>query len=376
MALKRFVNGVEQPFFFQKRAPDNRPTWIETATLSFPSGRTADEVVLRDAAQLAWIINLGCVDLNPHPVRADDVDHPDELRIDLDPVPGVGWDQIRQVALVTREVLADHGLVGWPKTSGSRGLHVYARIERKWPFGEVRRAALAVAREVERRAPEIATSKWWKEERRGVFLDYNQNAKDRTVASAYSVRPTPDARVSAPLTWDEVPDCEPADFTLRTVPARFAQLGDPGAGIDEAVGSLEPLLELSRRDESAGMGDAPWPPHYIKQTGEPPRVQPSKRRMAADGSAPAKPRGRQSKMPLIMIARAQHKEDALAGLERWKARHPEVAAKLDPEDVLVDAMRGRNTTWTRIRINLKNVPEGERPAEDTPDPDFDPRTAL
>lgn len=383
MALKRFVNGVEQPFFFQKRAPDSRPDWIETVTLSFPSGRTADEIVVRDAAQLAWIINLGCVDLNPHPTRADDIDRPDELRIDLDPVPGVAWDDIRRVALVTREVLADHGLVGWPKTSGSRGLHIYARVERRWGFSEVRRAALAVAREVERRAPTLATSKWWKEERHGVFLDYNQNAKDRTVASAYSVRPLPDARVSTPLCWDEVPDCEPADFTLRTVPARFAEIGDPGAGIDAAVGSLEALLELSRRDEADGNGDAPWPPFYQKEEGEPPRVQPSKRRMWKPGDVPPpppapgdKPRGRQPRVPLHTIARAQHKEDALAGLERWKARHPEVAALLQPPDVLVDAMRGRNTTWTRIRVNLRNVPEAQRPDKEAPDPDFDPRDAL
>jgi len=281
-------------------------------------------------------------------------------------------------------VLRDHGLTGWPKTSGSRGLHVYARIERRWTFPEVRRAALAVAREVERRAPDIATSKWWKEERHGVFLDYNQNAKDRTVASAYSVRPTPDARVSAPLSWDEVPDCEPADFTLRTVPERFARIGDPGAGIDDAVGSLDGLLDLSHRDEAGGLGDAPWPPYYTKQDAEPARVQPSRRRwppaapsMERDGNNPSTGKSRRkSKMPLIMIARAQNKEDALAGLERWKARHPEAAARLEPSDVLVDAMRGRNTTWTRIRINLRHVPEAERPEEQTPDPDFDPRTAL
>jgi DNA ligase D-like protein (predicted polymerase) len=357
MALKRFVHGAEGEFFFQKRAPENRPDWIETVVLSFPSGRTADEIVVRDAAQLAWILNLGCIDLNPHPVRADDVDHPDELRVDLDPVPGVGWPQIREVALVTRQVLADHGLVGWPKTSGSRGIHVYARIERRWSFTDVRRAAIAVARQVERQAPTLATSKWWKEERHGVFLDYNQNAKDRTVASAYSVRPTPDARVSTPLAWDEVPLCEPADFTVTTVPARVAQIGDPGAGIDDAVGSLDRLLALY---ETQGEGDAPWPPHYEKQAGEPPRVQPSRRRMTK---------------PVITIGRAQAKDDALAGLERWKARHPDVVPHLEAKDVLVDAMRGKNTTWTRIRVNLEHVPEELRPAEEALDPDFDLLTA-
>ena len=278
MALKRYVHGVDKPFFFQKRAPEPRPDWIDSVELSFPSGRTAREIVVRDAAQLLWIVNLGCVDLNPHPVRADDLDHPDELRMDLDPTPGIEWESIRRVALLTREVLAEHGLSGWPKTSGSRGIHINSRIDRKWGFRDVRRAALAVAREVARRAPGLATSKWWKEERTGVFLDYNQNAKDRTVASAYSVRPTADARVSTPLTWDELPDCDPADFTLMTVPARFARLGDPGAGIDETEGSLEALLDLAARQETGGQGDAPWPPHFAKQEGEPPRVQPSKRR--------------------------------------------------------------------------------------------------
>src|SRR6187397_3234755 len=280
MALKRFVNGADQEPFFQKRAPESRPDWIETVELSFPSGRTADEVVLRDAAQLAWIVNLGCLDLNPHPIRADDLDHPDELRVDLDPVPGVPWDDVRQVALVANEVLRDHGLVGWPKTSGSRGIHVNVRIERRWTYGEVRRAALALAREVERRSPAIATSKWWKEERHGVFLDYNQNAKDRTVASAYSVRPLPDARVSMPLRWDQVADVVAEDYTLKTVPAIYARDGDAHAGIDEAVGSLDDLLELSARDEKEGLGDAPWPPNYRKQAGEPPRVQPSKQKRA------------------------------------------------------------------------------------------------
>src|SRR5437762_6145819 len=281
MALKRYVHGAEGEFFFQKRAPESRPLWIEVVELKFPSGRTAREVVLRDAAQLVWIINLGCLDLHPHPVRAEDLDHPDELRVDLDPVPGVPWAQVREVALLAREVLQEHGLTGWPKTSGSRGIHVNVRIAPRWTFQEVRAAALALAREVERRAPALATSKWWKEERHGVFLDYNQNAKDRTVASAYSVRPTPDARVSTPLSWDEVPTCEAEAWTIATVPKRFADMGDPGAGIDGAVGSLEALLELSRRDEAEGLGDAPWPPNYRKQAGEPPRVQPSKQRRAA-----------------------------------------------------------------------------------------------
>jgi bifunctional non-homologous end joining protein LigD len=367
MALKRFVNGAEGEFFFQKRAPESRPEWIETVELSFPSGRTAHEVVVRDAAQLAWVVNLGCIDLNPHPVRADDLEHPDELRVDLDPVPGVAWDDVRQVALVTREVLIEHGLVGWPKTSGSRGIHVNVRIERRWDFGEVRRAALALAREVERRAPRLATSKWWKEERHGVFLDYNQNAKDRTVASAYSVRPIRDARVSMPLRWQEVPDVEPADFNLATVPGLLARAGDAHDGIDDAAGSLDALLELSARHEAEGLGDAPWPPHYAKQAGEPPRVQPSKRRASGAGSGRRVP-----SKPLVEIARAARKDEALAGLERWKARHPEVVPHLAPADVLVDAMRGRNTTWTRIRVNLEHVPEELRPAQEPLEVDYDP----
>jgi DNA ligase D-like protein (predicted polymerase) len=366
MALKRFVNGIKQEYFFQKRAPEKKPEWIETVELKFPSGRTANEIVIRDAAQLAWILNLGVVDLNPHPIRADDLDHPDELRIDLDPIPGVEWPQIRDVALTARAVLEEHGLVAWPKTSGSRGIHVYARIHRRWEFGDVRKAALAVAREVERRMPGRATSRWWKEEREGVFLDYNQNAKDRTVASAYSVRPLADARVSAPLFWSEVPDCDPRAFTLRTVPERFAKLGDPSKGIDEAPGSLEPLLELSRKQEQGGQGEAPWPPHYPKQAGEPPRVQPSKKKKAPVVIP---------KKPLLVIARAQGKDDALAGLERWKARHPEVIPHLAAKDYLVDAMRGRSTAWYRIRINLESVPEEKRPAAEPPDPDFDPKTA-
>jgi bifunctional non-homologous end joining protein LigD len=376
MALKRFVHGAEGEFFFQKRAPQSRPPWIETVTLAFPSGRTAEEVVVRNTAQLVWVINLGCIDLNPHPVRAEDLDHPDELRIDLDPVPGIEWPQIIDVALVTREVIEDFGLVAWPKTSGSRGVHVYARLEPRWTFAEVRRAALAVAREVERRAPDLATSKWWKEERHGVFLDYNQNAKDRTVASAYSVRPTPDARVSAPLTWDEVPGCDPSRFTLATVPERFAEIGDPWAGIDEAAGSLEALLALSEEHERAGFGDAPWPPQYAKQAGEPRRVQPSKRRPRGDDSdrpreglvpppAPGKSAGptgrRRTTKPLVEIARAETQPEAMAGLDRWKERHTDVVGFLQPADVLVDSMRGRSTTWWRIRVNLEHVPEDLRP---------------
>jgi bifunctional non-homologous end joining protein LigD len=357
MALKRYVNGAAGEFFFQKRAPESHPDWIETVELAFPSGRTANEIVVRDAAQLAWILNLGCIDLNPHPVRADDLDHPDELRVDLDPGPAVPWDDVRRVALVVRDVLVDHGLVGWPKTSGSRGIHVNVRIERRWEFGDVRRAALALAREVERRAPDIATSRWWKEERHGVFIDYNQNAKDRTVASAYSVRPLPDARVSVPLSWEEVPTVDPAAFTLATVPERFARLGDPGSGIDAAVGSLDGLLDLSARQEAMGQGEAPWPPHYPKPADEPPRVMPSRRRMT---------------MPLIEISRAAAKDDALAGLARWSDRHPEAARHLQPDDVLVDAMRGRYTTWTRIRVNLRHVPEADRPPQEPLDPDYDP----
>jgi bifunctional non-homologous end joining protein LigD len=368
--MKRWVEGIKGEFFFQKRAPENRPEFLETVTLSFPSGRTAEEIVPREPAALAWMANLGCIDLNPHPVRASDLDHPDELRVDLDPVPGIGWAQIVDVAKVVRETLDDLGLVGWPKTSGSRGVHVNVRIEPKWDFSRVRRAALAFAREVERRAPAIATSKWWKEERHGVFLDYNQNAKDRTVASAYSVRPLPDARVSAPVSWEELAVCDPADFTMKTMLGRFAEIGDPHAAIDDHPCSLDRLLELSERQEAEGLGDAPWPPHYAKQEGEPRRVMPSR---AKKDDAPRKKTGRrQSKHPLIEIARAAKKEDALAGLERWKSRHPEAAAKLEPADVLVDAMRGRYTTWTRIRVNLRNVAEAERPPQEALDPDYDP----
>jgi bifunctional non-homologous end joining protein LigD len=353
--LVRFPNGITGQFFYQKRAPTSRPPWLEVVSLRFPSGRSADEVVPRDPAALAWLSNLACLELHPHPVRAEDLDHPDELRVDLDPVPGVEWEQVRRVGQVVEGTLRDVGLTGWPKTSGSRGLHVNVRIERRWGFDEVRRAALALAREVERRAPTLATSKWWKEERHGVFVDYNQNAKDRTVASAYSVRPTADARVSAPIGWDELGECHPADFTLATMPDRFAEIGDRHSGIDDHAGSLEALLELSARDEREGLGDAPWPPHYQKQRGEPKRVQPSKARAA--------------KHPLIEIGRARRKEDALAGLERWKARHPDAAAHLEAADVLVDAMRGRYSTWTRIRVNLQHVPTALRPAQEPLDPD-------
>ena len=356
--LVRYPNGVGQEFFYQKRAPTSRPDWIEIVSLKFPSGRTAEEVVPRDAAALAWMANLACLELHPHPVRAEELDRPDELRVDLDPVPGIQWPQIQKVAHVVREVLDDFGLVGWIKTSGSRGMHVIVRIEQRWTFPEVRRAALALAREVERRAPELATSKWWKEERHGVFLDYNQNAKDRTVASAYSVRPTADARVSAPIDWNELDDVNPADFTLVTMPSRFASVGDRHKGIDDAPCSLEKLLELSAKHEGEGMGDAPWPPHYQKQEGEPARVQPSRAKGA-----------RVSKRPLIEIGRAKKKEDALAGLERWKKKHPDAAKHLEPADVLVDAMRGRYTTWTRIRVNLEHVPEAIRPGQEPLDPD-------
>ncbi len=392
MVLKRFVHGAEGEAFFQKRAPANRPGWLDTVVLSFPSGRTAEEIVVSDAAGLAWVANLGCIDLNPHPIRADDLDHPDELRVDLDPVPGIEWSQIVDVALVAREVLSDVGLTGWPKTSGSRGMHIYARIEPRWTFTQVRGAAVALAREIERRAPAKATARWWKEERHGVFVDYNQNAKDRTVASAYSVRPTPDARVSAPLHWDEVPGCDPAAFTIDTMPRRYAEIGDPGAGIDDAVGSLDKLLELAAADEAAGLPDAPWPPHFEKQAGEAPRVQPSKRRTvpaasASQGSAgrarqqetraapPGKTAARpaaRSSMPLIEIARAASKAEALAGLERWKQRHPAAAALLEPADILVDSMRGRSSTWTRIRLNLRHIPEAERPPQESLEVDYDP----
>ncbi len=428
MALKRFVNGIAEEPFYQKRAPDKRPEWVRTVELKFPSGRSASEIVVEDAAALAWVANLGCIDLNPHPIRASDLEHPDELRVDLDPVPGVEWAQIMDVALVARAVLEDFGLVAWPKTSGSKGFHIYCRIEQRWPFTEVRRAAVAVAREIERRAPDQATSKWWKEERHGVFVDYNQNAKDRTIASAYSVRAMADARVSTPLTWDEVPGCDPAAFTIDTVPERYAAVGDPWAGMDEVAGSITALLELADRDEAAGLPDAPWPPHFVRQAGEAPRVQPSKRRsgsssrsggkttgaskVAGDsgdsgaagdsgvdeaggtqdggaqggraqddgaqgggtraGRAPNPTGRRKSTKPLIEIARAQTKDEAMAGLDRWKERHPTVWPHLAPHDLLVDSMRGRSSTWTRIRLNLERVPEAERPEQEELEVDYDP----
>jgi bifunctional non-homologous end joining protein LigD len=363
LVLKRFVNGAEGEPFYQKRAPDNRPSWLRTVTLSFPSGRTAEEIVVDDAAGVAWVVNLGCIELHPHAVRANDLDHPDELRIDLDPIPGVAWDDVRGVAMEAKGLLEELGLRGWPKTSGSRGIHINVRIQQRWTFTEVRRAALAFSREIERRVPSLATSKWWKEERHGVFLDYNQNAKDRTTCSAYSVRPLPDARVSAPLHWEEVPNCEPADFTVLTMPARLAASGDPHAAMDDAAGSLEQLLDLAARDEAAGLGDAPWPPHFRKMEGEAARVAPSRAKRA---SAPKK------KMPLIVVANSPDKEAALAGLERWKAKYAEVAAHLAVDDILVDSMRGRSSTWTRIRVNLRSVPEDIRPTQETPDPDDDP----
>ena len=373
IVLKRFVNGAEGEAFYQKRAPGERPAWLRTVTLSFPSGRTAEEIVIDDVAGLAWIVNLGCIELHPHPVRSGDLDHPDELRIDLDPGPGISWEDVRRVSLEVKSVLEDAGLRGWPKTSGSRGMHVIVRIQPRWSFSEVRRAALALSREVERRLPSLASSKWWKEERHGVFLDYNQNAKDRTTASAYSVRPLPDARVSASLDWHEVPTCDPADFTVLTMPKRFAEIGDPHANIDAAAGSLEGLLDLAARDESAGLGDAPWPPHFRKTEGEAKRVAPSRAKSAAKTTAAKesvrKPR---TKMPLLVIANSPSEEAAILGLERWKKKHPEAAGYLAIDDVLIDRMRGRSSTWTRIRVNLRHVPEELRPPQGTPDPDDDP----
>jgi bifunctional non-homologous end joining protein LigD len=357
IVLKRFVDGAEGEAFYQKRAPAARPAWLRTVTLSFPSGRTAEEIVVDDAAGLAWIVNLGCIELHPHPTRSEDLDHPDELRVDLDPGPGVPWADVRTVALEVRSFLEEMGLRGWPKTSGSRGMHVNVRIQPRWTFAEVRRAAVALSRAVERRAPALASSKWWKEERHGVFLDYNQNAKDRTTCSAYSVRPLPDARVSAPLDWREVADCEPADFTVLSMPRRFAEIGDPHADMDAAPGSLDKLLDLAAKDESQGLGDAPWPPHFRKMAGEAPRVRPSRARAT---------------MPLITVANSPNKAAALEGLERWKSRHSHAAALLAVDDVLVDSMRGRSSTWTRIRVNLRHVPAALRPPQETPDPDDDP----
>jgi bifunctional non-homologous end joining protein LigD len=364
IVLKRFVNGAEEPAFYQKRAPEQRPSWLRTVTLSFPSGRTAEEIVVDDVAGLAWIVNLGCIELHPHPVRAGDLEHPDELRIDLDPVPGVPWSDVCRVALEVQAFLQEVGMQGWPKTSGSRGMHIYVRIQPRWTFTQVRRAAVALSRAIERRAPEIASSKWWKEERHGVFLDYNQNAKDRTTCSAYSVRPVPDARVSAPLRWSEVSDCDPAEFTVFTMPKRFTEIGDPHAGMNDAFASLEPLLELAARDEAEGLGDAPWPPHFRKMESEGPRVAPSR--------AKGKPKPPRTKMPLIVVANSPDKSTALAGLERWKAKNAGVNELLAPEDVLVDSMRGRSSTWTRIRVNLQHVPENLRPLQEAPDPDDDP----
>ena len=374
IVLKRFVNGAESEPFYQKRAPTDRPSWLRTATLSFPSGRTAEEVVVDDVAGLAWIVNLGCIELHPHPVRSADLDHPDELRIDLDPGPGVSWGDVRLVALEVKSLLEEIGIRGWAKTSGSRGLHVNVRIEPRWSFTEVRRAALALARVVERRVPKLATSKWWKEERHGVFLDYNQNAKDRTTSSAYSVRPLPDARVSAPLHWSEVADSDPAHFTVLTMPQRFAEIGDPHAEMDSSAGSLDSLLELAARDEAEGLGDAPWPPHFRKVDGEAPRVAPSRARSAVKNAAKksSTPKTPRSKMPLLVIAKSANQEAAEAGLDRWKKKYPEAAALLATDDVLVDRMRGRSSTWTRIRVNLRHVPEPLRPVQELPDPDDDP----
>ncbi len=365
IVLKRFVNGAEAPAFYQKRAPSDRPSWRRTVTLSCPSGRTAEEIVVDDAAGLAWITNLGCLELHPHAVRAGNLEHPDELRVDLDPGPGVSWADVRSVALEVKALLQELGLRAWPKTSGSRGMHVNVRIQPRWSFSEVRRAALALSRAVERRVPALASSKWWKEERHGVFLDYNQNAKDRTTCSAYSVRPLPDARVSAPLYWHEVPDCEPADFTVLTMPSRFTEIGDPHAAMNGEAGSLEGLLELAVKDEAAGLGDAPWPPHFRKMEGEAPRVAPSRAKSAAK-KAP------RTKMPLIVVANSPDKDAALAGLEKWKSKYPEAAGLLAVDDVLVDSMRGTSSTWTRIRVNLRHVPEEQRPPQETPDPDDDP----
>jgi bifunctional non-homologous end joining protein LigD len=389
VVLKRFVNGAEAEPFYQKRAPSDLPEWMRTVTLSFPSGRTAEEVVVDDAAGLAWIVNLGCMELHPHPVRTGDLDHPDELRVDLDPQPGVVWTDVRAVAMEVKALLDELGLVAWPKTSGSRGIHINVRIEPRWSFIEVRRAALALARAVEKRCS-LASGKWWKEERHGVFLDYNQNAKDRTTCSAYSVRPLSDARVSAPLRWDEVMLCDPADFTVLTMPDRFAKIGDPHAAMNEHAGALDALLEMAARDQAQGIADAPWPPHFRKMEGEPRRAQPSKSRASAEkkkgtkveekdvdpAATPAVKKGRrQSTMPLIVIAQSSDKSAAEAGLERWKQQHPQAAALLAPDDVLVDRMRGSAYVWYRIRVNLRHVPEASRPAQGLPDPDDDPTRA-
>lgn len=349
MILKRFVKGITEEAVFQKRAPAKRPDWVDVAELRYARGTSAAEAVIRDAAGLAWAVNLGCVDLNPHPVLADDLDHPDELRVDLDPMPGVSWRRIVDVALVAREVLEDYGLTAWPKTSGSRGFHIYARIAPRWEFRQVRLAAQTVAREVERRVPEAATSRWWKEEREGVFVDFNQNAKDRTVASAYSVRATADARVSTPLQWDEVAGCEPGAFTIDTVPARFAEMGDPWAGMDDAVGELDRLLVLAEE-----MGP---PERAPKGSG--------KRDSAAAGR-------RQSTRPLIEIARTKTKDEAMAALDVWRDRYPAVARRLEPVDILVDGMRGPSSIWYRIRINLQHIPQDQRPPQEELIADYSP----
>ncbi|MDD4867364.1 MAG: DNA polymerase domain-containing protein [Mycobacterium sp.] len=349
MILKRFVKGISAEAVFQKRAPANRPDWVDVAELRYASGTSAAEAVIHDAAGLAWVVNLGCVDLNPHPVVADDLDHPDELRVDLDPMPGVGWRQIVDVALIAREVLQDYGLVAWPKTSGSRGFHIYARIVPRWGFRQVRRAAQTVAREVERRAPDAATSRWWKEEREGVFVDFNQNAKDRTVASAYSARATPDARVSTPLHWQEVPGCAPEAFTIETVPDRFTDIGDPWAGMDDAAGELDRLLMLA---EELG----------------PPEQAPKRARERGTGAGGR----RASVMPLIEIARTKTRDEAIAALDTWRERHPAVAELLQPADVLVDGMRGPSSIWYRIRINLQHVPVGRRPPPEQLIADYNP----
>jgi bifunctional non-homologous end joining protein LigD len=371
MQLERYVDGIGGPLFYQKRAPDKgRPEWIETVTLRFPSMRTADELVVRDAAQLLWVVNLACLSLHPHPVRAEDLDHPDELRIDLDPVPGVPFDEVKAVARGARDLLAEHGMATFPKTSGSRGIHLLVRLQPRWTFPEVRTAALAVAREVERRMPGRATAKWWKEDRQGVFLDYNQNAKDRTTASAYSVRAKPDARVSTPFRWEELDALDPAAFTLRTVPARFAAEGDPHAAIDDVAHDLGPLLQLAA---AQGEGDAPWPPHFPKAEGEPDRVAPSRKRKApAEGASSGTGRRKPTK-PLRIVAESTDEAAARAGLERWKAAHPDVVPHLHEADVLVDKMRGRSSPWFRIRVNLEHAPAELHPPAARPDPDDAPK---
>jgi bifunctional non-homologous end joining protein LigD len=382
IVLKRFVDGAEAAPFYQKRAPAARPDWLRSVTLTFPSGKTAEELVVDDIAGLLWIVNLGCLELHPHPIRHDDLEHPDELRVDLDPGPGVPWKDVVRVALEVKALLDEQGLVGFPKTSGSRGMHINVRIAPRWTFGELRNAALALSRAIERRVPKLATSKWWKDERHGVFLDYNQNAKDRTTCSAYSVRPLPDARVSTPLSWDEVPDCDPADFTLFTVPRRFAEISDPHAGIDRAVGTLEGLLELAARDAAAGVGDAPWPGQFrgSRRQRDVPRGATMLHESASSPTAQQAPKrskptlGRESrkKAPLLVIAKSPDRDAALAGLERWLHAHAQAARALQLEDILIDSMRGRSTTWTRVRVNLRHVPEGQRPKQAKPDPDDDP----